>query len=281
MHTIFDKLVLRLSTAYILYRKCKYSCTTSKMLLRKALESIIEQLNSGDVESVESGITEVDLLLRSLAPAIQKLHSSGSMDPRLRAFIALQENFQYNLANELLEAYRTLQGSKRKTSTLIQINTAMMGLLLIHAESRRLFSKKANMLLILSFLDPKSPAYSVERCASFVSLLIHILLRNLRNIRVFEACGGCMAIIRLLQLSPENESVSDELAEVQQTLHFKVVEFLIFYMTDESELKDGSVPMKTISEKASYIKPEFPAIEDLVENLNDLSTHKSQSSRHL
>lgn len=83
---------------------------------------------------------------------------------------------------------------------------------------------------------------------------------------------------KTLQLSPENENVAGELANIQQSLHFKVVEFLIFYMTDESELKDGRAPVRTVAEKAGYIKPQFPAIEDLIENLNDLSTQKSRGT---
>lgn len=248
------------------------------MALRKAVDNVIEQLNSEEPKIVEKGIHDLEQLLRSLAPAIQKLHSSGSTDLKLVAFLTLQENFQHNLANELLAAYKTLRYENTNTSTWNQLNTAMMGLLLIHPESRNIFSKKANMLLILSFLEPDNTAYSLERCASFVSLLIHILLRNLKNMRVFEACGGCMAIIRLLQLSPENENVAGELANIQQTLHFKVVEFLIFYMTDESELKDGKAPMRTVAEKAGYIKPQFPAIENLIENLNDLTTQKSRDT---
>ncbi|KAF3993412.1 hypothetical protein FT663_00435 [Candidozyma haemuli var. vulneris] len=250
------------------------------MPLRKAIEQIIEKANSGNVGVIEDGINQLESLLKSLTPSIQKSHTSGSMDSRLLAFITLQENFQYNLCSELIPAYRTLQGAGQmaNTSTLIQINTAMMGLLLIHPESRNVFSKKANMSLILGFLDPDNGSYQLDRCASFVSLLIHILLRNLRNMRVFEACGGCMAIIRLLQLTPDNNEPSEGDTAMQQTLHFKVVEFLIFYMTDESEWKDGNAPVRTVSEKAGFIKPEFPAIEDLIENLNDLSTSKSHSS---
>lgn len=230
------------------------------------------KLNSNDPDIVESGVQDLHELLKSLAPSIQKLHATGSIDSRLSSFISLQDNFQYNLCSELLPAYKKLaESSSRNAAIYSKMNTALMGLLLIHPDSRKVFGRTANMLLILSFLDPANTHFEPKSCHSFVSLLLHILLRNLRNMRIFEECGGCLILIRLLQPSSEQENSSPVVTEAQQNLHFKVVEFLIFYMTDETELKDGTVPVRTIAEKIGFIKPEFPAIEDLIDNLNSLS----------
>lgn len=253
-----------------------------EMSLKDTLGGIIGQLNTENLKEIENGVNEVDQLLRSLASSIQKLHTSGSMDSRLASFVSLQDNFQYNLSSALLSAYRDiLQASDSpRIETILKINTCLMGLLLVHPESRNIFGKKANMLVILGFLDPDNEWYLLEICASFVSLLIHILLFNLRNMRVFEACGGCLTIIHLLQYSPAESKELDTQAALQQNLHFKVVEFLIFYMTDEKEFGDsGGVPMRSVAEKASFIKPDFPAIEDLIDTLNDLSTTKTTISR--
>lgn len=242
---------------------------TLKVSLKQDAISIVDNLRSTKTQDIHHGLAQLDKLLKSLIPSIRRAQTSGTMDSKLTAFTVLQESFHYNIAAAMISLYQN--GSfYRNSSSLVWANTLLMGLLLIHADSRDVFSNNAHMLLMLLFLDPSHHAYMADTCASFVSLMIHILLKNPKNMRVFERCGGCLIIIRLLSLSP-TEDESHNLSE-QQTVYFKLVEFLIFYMTEEPENIQSGVPTLSVQEKANLFRPDFPGIEELVENLNDLTT---------
>lgn len=244
------------------------------MTLKQDVTVIIDKLGSTKPQEINSGLSLLDKCLRNLVPSLRRVQSSGTIDARLSAFVSLQESFHYNLVNAMISIYHT-NAFIRNSSSLIWANSLLCGLLLIHPDSRHLFSTTSNMLLMLLFLDPSHHLYLSETCGSFVSLMIHILLKIPKNMRVFEQCGGCLIIIRLLQLSPGYDDSNDENPQSsasQQTVYFKLVEFLIFYMTDEPDINDPSVPLLSVREKADLFRPDFPAIEELVDNLNNLST---------
>lgn len=246
------------------------SRVNTTMPLLKELLAIVECLNGTNAGEIALGILSLEQLLLGLVSSVRKLHTTGVQDTKLAAFVTLQDNFQYNLTDALISAYHTLQHETLNTSTLYLANRLLQGILLIHPDSRALFGRRKNMELMLSFLDPENPAYLVEMCISFVSLFIHMLLKSRRNMRVFEACGGCLRVIRHLHISLDPRDASRNL--LQQNLHFKVIEFLIFYLTEEKDLQDqASVPTLTVAQKADLFRPEFPEIEDLIENLNDLT----------
>lgn len=248
---------------YVSLNVSQYVCMTQ---LQREILAIVDALASSSYHEIVLGLVTLESMLHGLVPLVKKFLKSGVHDPRLAAFVSLQDSFQFNLASGLISSYRTFAeiGPVAESTTVVLANRLLQGILLVHPESRNLFGTKGNMQLMLSFLDLE--VFAAE-CVSFVSLFIHILLKNIKNMRVFEACGGCLRIIRHLQLSSlENSNV------LQQNLHFKVIEFLIFYLTDEAELQDQSVPVLSVEEKADLFRPDFPAIEELIDNLNDLTS---------
>lgn len=237
----------------------------------KEVAAIADSL-SGSYHEVVLALGTLDSLLVSLVPSLRKLQNSGTTDTRLAALVALQDNFQHNLVAALVAAYRTFDAEPDlvEESTLSLANHLLQGMLLIHPDSRRLFARRSTMALMLSFLSAEHPLHLLDMCILFVSLLVPMLLKNLRNVRVFEACGGCLLVIRQLQFA-STEALH---APQQQNLHFKVIEFLIFYLSDESDLtrlpENAGVPTLTIQEKAELFRADFPGIDDLIAHLNDL-----------
>lgn len=249
-------------------------------MTQKELALIVELLLSDNVGEIRVALDSLDAFMHEMVSSIKKYHNGSSADSRLLAFLQSQDNFQYNLALAFVSVYRTISesasesGSKSDSrvqiETILLANKLLLGILLIHPSSRTTFGIKRNMKLVILFLDPENPYFLIEICISFMSLLIHILLQNVKNMRVFEQCGGCQKILR--HLEPLAHRKDSELASARQHLYFKVIEFLIFYLTDESELAGGPGKTRTIEEKASLVRPEFPGIDDLIDNLNDLTS---------
>lgn len=232
---------------------------------------IADCLSSDSRADVDRGLASLDELLLSLVPSIRKLRSTGFQDTRLAEFCAAQDNFQLNLASALLAAYATLSGPEPAERQILVANRQLQGLLLVHPPSRNVFGRRGAMNIMLAFLDPRHPLYLVAICISCVSLFIHILIKNTANMRMFEECGGPLRIIHYLQHTPQ----PGPLGEPDQTLRFKVIEFLIFYLGDETELgpsQGRKATTLTTQQKADLLRPDFPGINELIENLNDLAS---------
>lgn len=245
-----------------------------------AISSIIEDIESSTkfTEQISAGLKALDALLQLLVPCI-----ADDKDCRLQHFKTLQDNFEYNLTSLLLNAYKSLEDSPApdKEASLLLCNRLLQGLLLIHPPSRKLFSRKDNMNLILHFIQTPTNRSSIAVQISFISTLIHILLKNLNNFRTFESCHGCSIVIEKLNLlaltepeaaTPDSASTTHTKKKDQQVLNFKLIEFLIFYLVDENEVNfDYNVePKLSVSAKTDLFRDLFPEIDSLVENLNDL-----------
>lgn len=238
-------------------------------MIHSELDAIVDALTSDDNNHIQLGLSTLDGLLRDLVPSIRKHHQSGIQDARLAALVASQDNFKYNLANALVSSYECVgRDNSTLIDTLVLMNKLLQGLLLIHADSRNVFGRRRSMQLMVSFLDPQHPLFLIEGCILFILLLVHILLQNVRNMRVFEQCGGCQQVVR--HLEPPKGELATGNGSAQQILYFKVIEFLIFYLTDERELPPGET--KSIEEKAALFRPDFPGIDDLIANLSDLTS---------
>ncbi|CAH2354700.1 hypothetical protein CLIB1423_18S01728 [[Candida] railenensis] len=258
-----------------------------------------------------NGLDSLGALLKELIPYIND--NSVSEKSPLSSFVALQDSFQYNLTASLLNVYKvSAPGSPGSENHILKANTLLQGLLLLHPASRKLFSRRENMNLILSPLR-KANNPSINLSISLISTLVHILLKNLGNFRMFEKCGGCTTVIEhlnLLALEQQNEqqhqrisdgsaspatqhdddnpisnsttlsfhtAMSNETiklrASQQQDLNFKLIEFLIFYLVDEKEVNfddDTSASKLSIGSKTDLFRDQFPEIDSLVENLNEL-----------
>lgn len=231
--------------------------------------AISDDLSSESVADVKRGLVSLDELLLTLVPSIRKLRSTGIQDTRLAEFCVAQDNFQLNLASSLLSACKTLSGTDLAEAHILVANRQLQGLLLIHPPSRNVFGRRSAMQTMLAFLDPNHPQYLVAICISCVSLFIHILIKNTANMRMFEECGGPLQIIHYLQYTPQSQGEPD------QTLRFKAIEFLIFYLGDESEQgpsQGRKATTLTTQQKADLLRPGFPGINELIENLNDLAS---------
>lgn len=241
-------------------------------MTHKELAAIVDTLLSDNVDQISLGLATLDAFMHDLVASIRKYHTLGISDARLSAFLATQENFQTNLAAAFVSVYRTFSESPAQVlvEKITMANKLLLGILLVHPPSRYTFGNRWTMELIVLFLDPQHPLFLIEVCVSFISLLIHILLQNVRNMRVFEQCGGCQQVVR--HLDPPKSGGGVESASARQHLYFKVIEFLIFYLTDESLLAGGLGKTRTTEEKASLFRPEFPGIDDLIDNLNDLTS---------
>lgn len=139
------------------------------------------------------------------------------------------------------------------------------------------------MKVVLDFLrlpngGDTGKSVSVDLTVSFISLLIHILLKNARNIRVFESNKGHCVLMEKLRLSEPllPNLVASSGVSGQQDLNFKIVEFLVFYLVDEKEAdfhdSSAGVPLRSVKDKAALIRPSFEGIDDLVANLGELKT---------
>ncbi|GEQ71735.1 hypothetical protein JCM33374_g5421 [Metschnikowia sp. JCM 33374] len=258
----------------------------TSLTMKKDVGDILDGLASESYPEIVRGLDTLEIFLKSLAPSVRKHHRSGMLDSKLLALISLQNNFQSNIASGLLSTYSFFSNThlKVENQVLIKANYLLSGMLLIHPESRALFSRGRAMAVMLSFLDSKVFRYSEDVSVSFVSLLIHILIKNVKNMRSFEENNGCQLLIHHLSVSPNDtkdghrNGDSDE-AVRQKILHFKVIEFLIFYLADESELlnlpQNNGARSVSVSEKADLFRPKFPGIDDLIKNLNDLTSLRS------
>lgn len=238
---------------------------------------IIDHLDSTHIDDLIQGIVKLDEVLSLLLPYITASRKNPQVprNVKLANFISLQDNFQYNIPSHLIQFYKVIWDDIGRVdiNIILTCNRLLQGLLLLHPESRKIFNRLNNMNTMLNFVritdggDDK-PHLPIEVTISFISTLIHILLKDLTNFRVFEENNGCSIVIKKLQLSsfpPHKDSQPSK----QQELNFKVIEFLIFYLIDENEITSTS-KRRTTQEKSELFRPDFPEIDSLVESLNDL-----------
>lgn len=216
---------------------------------------IIDLLDSDELKTSTEGVLLLDQFLFSHLQDI-KLHHQHNNE-FVDAFVTLQDNFQYNIVSHLLLYY-----AKSPTEAqLIKANQVLQGLLLLHKPSKRLFHNKKNLNLILGTIINIT---NIDLIVSSITTIIHILLKDLKNFRNFEELGGCSIIINYLDFDKPNQEL------VKQNLNFKIIEFLLFYLIDESNMV-GLGPVKSIEEKSMLFKNELPEIDQLINSLQELN----------
>lgn len=234
---------------------------------------ILHIINGFDDKSMVKFIESLDILeklLTSLLPHIENQRNTVVKSGKVGKFLKLQDNFQYNITQHMVICNDLIYENIDNISTelVIRYTRLLQGILLIHPSSRTIFNSNVQMTKVLKFIELDNSKYSFEFNISFISLLLHILLKDLKNFRSFENCNGCSIIIKKLNLSdfqlknPSKDSKAD-----QQVLNFKIIEFLIFYLNEE----DKDFPdKKTIKQKSDFFRKDFPGIDNLIESLNDL-----------
>lgn len=245
--------------------------------MRKELAEIIRGLSSRSLPEIGLSLTALEAYLASLSPSLEQFSKTNTLDLRLNALIALQDSFQYNVVSLLLEAlaYLGQSASPGETSQLLLLNHCMCGMLLIHSDSRKLFERRTNMDLVLSLLDKLHPFCTPKVCISVLSLLVHVLVKSSANLRVFEAAEGCKIVSQHLHVI---NASAGETEPGTEDLSLKVVEFFIFYLTDESGLEGQT---RSIKYKADILRPHFAGIDELLRNLEEITTLKAPAAHHL
>lgn len=234
--------------------------------MKKVIADVIHKLTSRSYPQIIEGLSMLEPILQSLVPSVKASHQTQVMDSKLSAFIALQDSFQFNLVIAFLDVYDYFGANPKEVQPchILNANHHVCGLLLIHRDSRKLFERERNMQLILSLLDKRHSLSTPKVCVSLLSLLVHILVKSSHNLRTFEKMQGCEIIGQHLQFTEESCPSLEELS-------LKVVEFYIFYLTDEKGLEGKT---RSIEEKANFLRPDFPGIDELLRNLENLNTLK-------
>lgn len=252
----------------------------SKVLL------INNHLNKQSKEDLELGLKALNELLKSMLPMIEDkrrlmtINATTNRHNTIDRFIKLQDNFRYNITLNMVKYLEWMYEHVEELDTqlIVLYNRLLQGLLLVHSQSRSIFSNTKEIAQILKFIEKDNTDFPYEITISFITTLLHVLLKNLDNFRIFEQCKGCSIIIRKLKISdfsvPEksidNKSNTSKTAS-QQMLNFKIIEFLIFYLSDEDNLPEYNHNKKTVKEKSDFFREDLPDIDNLIESLNDLN----------
>lgn len=256
--------------------------------MRRQLTEINSGLCSTNGIETRRALGLLSTVLRSLISQISLTRFNTPTLGPLATFIDLQNDFECNLASHMMQYYRWIVATGLchvRPDDVVTCNRLLQGLLLIHPRSRSVFSLPENMSTLLSLVSGENALYAeitknhaIELELSFVLTLIHVILKNIKNYRTFEQCGGCPAVINLFKLAHSqpheklqgNPITNEDPLVGQQNLNFKIVEFLIVYMADELVLDAESCPRKTAQEKCALFRPHFAEIDTLVQNLNIL-----------
>ncbi|KAL2130479.1 hypothetical protein VTI74DRAFT_6347 [Chaetomium olivicolor] len=210
--------------------------------MESLLSLAFDNLSSFDGGKIKKGLKQVEGLLAQIclsgpsSPRKQGAASGPSRDqpsrkrladlsgdPAFREFFKLQEGFEWNIAQRLLNTldWLVVRGGDGQYDLLI-VNALdlIQGVLLLHPPSKVLFSRSVHMNLLLDLLEPiNCPAI---QSATIITLVV-ALLDMPQNMRVFEQLDGLLTITSLFKAR-----------ETGREVKFRLTEFLYFYLTPES-----------------------------------------------
>ncbi len=182
-------------------------------------------------------------------------------DPIFGDFISLQNSFEYNMTTHLLNVLRSSINSSEQNSNLDPVRTSLLlknlqACLLLHPQSRAIFGKPYNLMLLLDLLNSTIDSDIVIAC---IPALVSAMVRNVKVIRTFEDLMGPKIICDLLKTKAREDSVrsrqnqkrkleADKELENIREVQVKVLEFLFFYLIPEAPAATGTTP-KTPKEK--------------------------------
>ncbi|BFZ61651.1 hypothetical protein YB2330_002724 [Saitoella coloradoensis] len=201
------------------------------------------KLSSYDPAHIHGGLKQLDTLLAKLClgPDKESAIPTSFSDPAIRAFLMLQDSFQYNATAILLQTTNHLLSHPLNPHTsllLLFTLSTLQGLLLLHPPSRRLFSRESNMNTLLDLLELEVSSedggggdMSEGRleCA-VVQTLVCVMVDEWDNVRLFERLGGLATVTGLFRRSTTPHVVK-----------LKILEFLYFYLIDETSPRLQSV----------------------------------------
>ncbi|CAK7205602.1 hypothetical protein SEUCBS139899_008380 [Sporothrix eucalyptigena] len=206
------------------------------------LSLAFDNLSSYDGPKIKKGLKQVEGLLAPicLASAKAKRRQIGlddeqqhkpshktleelNDDPAFFEFFKIQEGFEWNIAQRLLDTLDRLlsRGSDGQNDLLILSTLDLtQGVLLLHPPSKVLFAREKYMNLLLDLLEPVNcPAI---QSATLLTLVV-ALIDTPQNTRAFEALDGLLTVTSIFK----SRSTSRE-------VKLKLVEFLYFYLMPET-----------------------------------------------
>ncbi|CAK7262893.1 hypothetical protein SEPCBS57363_000277 [Sporothrix epigloea] len=206
------------------------------------LSLAFDNLSSYDGPKIKKGLKQVEGVLAPicLASAKVKRRQTGldneqqrkpphktleelDDDPAFFEFFKLQEGFEWNIAQRLLDTLDRLlsRGSDGQNDLLILSTLDLtQGILLLHPPSKVLFAREKYMNLLLDLLEPVNcPAI---QSATLLTLVV-ALIDTPQNTRAFEQLDGLLTVTSIFK----SRSTSRE-------VKLKLVEFLYFYLMPET-----------------------------------------------
>lgn len=208
------------------------------------LSLAFDNLSSYDGPKIKKGLKQVEGLLAPICLASAKAKKRQAslddehMQPKQKAtpktleeltddpaffeFFKLQEGFEWNIAQRLLDTLDRLlsRGSDGQNDLLIMSTLDLtQGVLLLHPPSKVLFAREKYMNLLLDLLEPVNcPAI---QSATLLTLVV-ALIDTPQNTRSFESLDGLLTVTSIFK----SRSTSRE-------VKLKLVEFLYFYLMPE------------------------------------------------
>ncbi|CAK7220858.1 hypothetical protein SBRCBS47491_004332 [Sporothrix bragantina] len=203
------------------------------------LSLAFDNLSSYDGPKIKKGLKQVEGLLAPICLASakakrrqddeQQQKSSHKTleelndDPAFFEFFKIQEGFEWNIAQRLLDTLDRLlsRGSDGQNDLLILSTLDLtQGVLLLHPPSKVLFAREKYMNLLLDLLEPVNcPAI---QSATLLTLVV-ALIDTPQNTRAFEQLDGLLTVTSIFK----SRSTSRE-------VKLKLVEFLYFYLMPET-----------------------------------------------
>ncbi|KAG5417356.1 hypothetical protein I9W82_004989 [Candida metapsilosis] len=244
--------------------------------MKDTVSALLDVLESQSLSDISKGLSRLERLLLGLVEDLRQFEHNGTICSDLDAFVKLQDNFGFNITSCIVKLYKRDLPKK----DFLLLNRNLQGLLLLHPPSKSVFNRHANMSSFLSLLNRKDDKFLT---ITTITTLIHILLKNYGNYRAFESGNGCPIIIQHLSLTSvfdidketqqqqqqqnrTSPTHSKELDSLEQPLNFKIIEFLMLYMSEEV---DNPNP-HTVEMKADLFRDAFPLIDLLIESLSEL-----------
>ncbi|EPE10206.1 cell division control protein 14 [Ophiostoma piceae UAMH 11346] len=209
------------------------------------LSLAFDNLSSYDGPKIKKGLKQVEGLLAPICLASAKTKKKQAAlddehmqqkqkstpktleeltdDPAFFEFFKLQEGFEWNIAQRLLDTLDRLlsRGSDGQNDLLIMSTLDLtQGVLLLHPPSKVLFAREKYMNLLLDLLEPVNcPAI---QSATLLTLVV-ALIDTPQNTRSFESLDGLLTVTSIFK----SRSTSRE-------VKLKLVEFLYFYLMPET-----------------------------------------------
>lgn len=227
--------------------------------MQSEISGFIERIEKRDIDDLHGVISDIEI-------KILKICEDGTMTLRqsqhtreMDQFLALQDSFAYNLTGRLaLQLDWAVCSVDHTDETAVAAAVAMLrliqGLCLIHRPSRLAFNNDDLMGKLIACIKHTSPQIQTAS----INALVGIMVRQVENIRRFEALRGLKAVCDTFKHRHTTKEVK-----------LSILEFLFFYLIPETHIvdKDRTIPRKTTAEKQLMLGKYLSNVDGLVREL--------------